>query len=135
MPGLSGVGSVHKGQDAPVAITTLRNGAAYPKADSYETQSDFIISVDVPGASKGDVKLDADGGRLTVRWHKTPGKDEDGARFLLRESFSGVFTRTFSLPDTANTDAISAEVKDGVLTIRVPKQEPIGNRRIDVTVS
>jgi HSP20 family protein len=88
--------------------------------------------MDVPGINPGEIGIAYDSGELTVTGQKS---HLEGVRYLLKESLAGPFSRVFALPPVVNIDAISAEVKDGVLTIRAPKRDEARSRSIDLKVA
>jgi HSP20 family protein len=123
-------GDLGRKRSAPVAA----GSQGYPRTDVYETVDDFVIRMDVPGLQKGDIRIEYDDGKLTIAGQRQPSQN-DGIRYHVKETFSGEFTRSFSLPDSAGSDNISAEVRDGVLTVKIPKREEVKPRRIDVKVA
>jgi HSP20 family protein len=82
-----------------------------------ERPDGFVLSADVPGVKEADLDITLAAGRLTVA-----GK---------REGF-GEFKRAFTLPDTVDGEQVSADLKDGVLTLVVPKKAAVQPRRIAV---
>ena len=92
-----------------------------PTADISETDGEFLIRAALPAVKKDDVKVTVDDGMITIegeRKHQTEDKNEKMHRV---ESFYGHFTRSFSLPDSVDQNAIRCESKDGVLTVHIPK--------------
>lgn len=107
---------------------------SHPKTDVYETSEGFVIRMEAPGLQKGDIQIKYEDGRLTITG-RMPSIQKEGVRYHIKETLSGEFTRSFNLPDTVSSDNISAEVKDGVLTVKIPKREEVKPRRIDVKVA
>lgn len=107
-----------------------------PQLDIAETDSAYVLSVDLPGIDPDEIDLSAQDDALTIR-AKRERKLEDGdeRRFHRVERRFGRFERTLSLPLDADTDNIRAEFKHGVLEVTVPRRddiESVGGRRIEI---
>jgi HSP20 family protein len=104
-----------------------------PAVDIKEEADKFIVHADIPGVKPEDIEVNMEAGVLTVKGEKkTESKTEkDGYKRV--ERTQGSFYRRFSLPDSANSDAISAKCKHGVLEITIPKREAIQPKRINVS--
>jgi HSP20 family protein len=94
-----------------------------PSADISETDKEYLIRAELPAVRKEDVKVTVDGGVITIEGERKQQREEKGERFHQVECSYGSFTRSFSLPDNVNVDAIRCEEKDGVLTVHLPKTE------------
>ncbi len=103
-----------------------------PAVDIKEEANQFVILADVPGVDPKDIEITAENGVLTVRGERKAETEEEREGFRRVERIRGTFYRRFSLPDTADTDAIKARGKDGVLEITVPKHEKVQPRKITV---
>jgi HSP20 family protein len=103
-----------------------------PAVDIKEETDKFIVHADIPGVKPEDIEVNMEAGVLTVKGEKkTEAKTEkDGYKRV--ERTSGSFYRRFSLPDSADSEAISAKCKHGVLEITIPKREAVKPKRIDV---
>lgn len=93
-----------------------------PSAEVLEDEEKFQINLIMAGMDKKDVKLDVENNELVVFGEKEERKAEENERYHLREFRSGKFKRRFFLPDVADVDNIEAEMKNGILTINVPKK-------------
>lgn len=105
-----------------------------PAANITETAQEFVIKAELPEVRKEDVKVTIDNGVITIageRRHEKEHKDEKVHRV---ESFYGQFSRSFSLPENVDVDAIRAEAKDGVLKVRLPKKTPDKPKSLQVEV-
>jgi len=98
-----------------------RDSGFYPQLDVSETDSNYYISLDLPGVSKKDIDLKVDNNILTVKGKKQFDKEHKDNNFYTRERFYGDFQRSVNLPADANTDQVDTNFKDGVLQITVPK--------------
>jgi HSP20 family protein len=98
----------------------FRDQAHWPAVDIFEKEGDIIIRAEVPGMSKGDIDVKLTGNVITLSGEKKADKgDVDNYRRM--ESWYGSFSRSFTLPDTADPDRVKAEYNNGVLTIQVPR--------------
>jgi HSP20 family protein len=105
-----------------------------PTSNISETDKEYLIKAELPEVKKEDVKVELADGVITIsgeRKHEKESKDENVLRV---ESFYGTFSRSFSLPDNVDANAIKAECKDGVLRVHVPKKEPSKPKAIAIDV-
>jgi HSP20 family protein len=98
-------------------------GSTIPSANIKETNENFQIELAVPGLKKEDIKIDLDQDVLTISSEQKEEKTEEKDNYTRREFNYSSFSRSFYLPEIADTDKISAEYKDGVLNILIPKKE------------
>jgi len=98
-------------------------GSTIPSANIKETNENFQIELAVPGLKKEDIKIDLDQDVLTISSEQKEEKTEEKDNYTRREFNYSSFRRSFYLPEIADTDKISAEYKDGVLNILIPKKE------------
>ncbi len=87
-----------------------------------ERDDGFVFTADLPGVKKEDIDVTLDGNRLTVSGSRESEQTKEGEKFHIHERSYGSFSRTFTLPADAIGDNISADLKDGVLTLAVPKK-------------
>lgn len=106
-----------------------------PTADISETDREYIVRAELPGVARKDVKVTVEDGVLTLSGERQYQKEDKSERFHRIERFQGSFARSFSLPDCADAAAISAESKDGTLTVHIPKTEAAKPKAIDVKVA
>jgi HSP20 family protein len=95
-----------------------------PSADISENDEEFVIRASLPAVKKEDVTVTVDSGMITIKGQRKQQNEDKSEKYHRVESFYGSFERSFSLPDNINSEAISCESKDGVLTVRIPKVEP-----------
>jgi HSP20 family molecular chaperone IbpA len=99
-----------------------------PHTDIYETNDAVLVVMEVPGVGKPDIDIRLEKGVLTVSGNIDPNRYE-GLAPIYAEYNVGNFVRTFTLSTKIDSDAISASVADGVLTVRLPKTpEPVAKR-------
>lgn len=106
-----------------------------PTADISETDREYIVRAELPGVARKDVKVTVEDGVLTLSGERQYQKEDKSERFHRVERFQGSFARSFSLPDCADASAISAESRDGTLTVHIPKTESAKPKAIDVKVA
>lgn len=92
-----------------------------PPVDISETGQEYVIRAALPAVKKEDVEVTVEAGMLTLSGERRQKDEQKDEKFHKVESFYGSFSRSFALPDAIDAAAISAESKDGVLTIHVPK--------------
>jgi HSP20 family protein len=92
-----------------------------PSVDISETGQEYLIRAALPAVKKEDVKVTVEDGMLTLSGERRQKEEQKDERFHKVETFYGSFSRSFALPESVDSAAISAESKDGVLTIHVPK--------------
>ena len=100
----------------------------YPPANIAENADAYVIQARVPGLTKDDVSVELEGRALTIRGeHK-----RDTANFTREERATGKFERTITFKHALAADKIQAEVKNGILTVTLPKAEEAKPRKIEI---
>jgi HSP20 family protein len=102
-----------------------------PAADIYETETGFLIALDLPGIKRDALEIDIDDNRLLVKGVR----EVDDTRTRRSERPRGKFLRAFAVPASVNQEKIGAEYKDGVLQIRLPKRAEQKAQKIEVKIS
>lgn len=103
-----------------------------PAVDIKEETDKFILHADIPGVKPEDIEVHMETGILTVKGEKKSEAKTEKEGYKRIERAYGSFYRRFSLPDSADGDAIKASSKNGVLEIIIPKREAVKPKRIDV---
>jgi HSP20 family protein len=104
-----------------------------PPIDVYETDDRYVIAAEVPGLERDQVELAVQDNRLTIRGTRSGGIAESATRHYHQvERGHGSFERTFRFADPVQEDRITADLRDGVLSITVPKAV-MPPRRIEVS--
>lgn len=103
-----------------------------PAVDIREEQDRYVIHADVPGVKPEDIEVHMENGVLSVKGQRQTESRDEREGYKRVERVRGSFFRRFSLPDTADAEAISARSKDGVLEIVIPKQARVMPKRIKV---
>lgn len=108
--------------------------AAWPSIDISEEDEALIVTAEVPGVDAGDLDVSVSGDMLTLSGEKREESEERREGFYHSERRFGAFRRAIPLPAPVDRERISAECKDGVLRIRLPKSEEAAAKRIPVSV-
>ena len=93
-----------------------------PASDASTDGDAYVITVELPGVEEKDVTLSAHDGVLTLKGEKKTEREDKGETWFFSERQYGSFSRSYRLPPDADDACVSAELKSGVLTIRVPKK-------------
>ena len=101
-----------------------------PRVDILETENELTLFAEVPGVRPEDVDLHYEQGELTLHARVRP--RSEGTRLLLQEYEEGDFYRAFNIHESVDSGRISAECKNGVLTVHLPKAEAAKPRQISV---
>ncbi|MGZ0019789.1 Hsp20/alpha crystallin family protein [Nitrosomonas sp. wSCUT-2] len=104
-----------------------------PAVDIKEEANRFVIYADIPGVKPEEIDISMHDGVLTIKGEKSSESKTEKEGYKRVERTYGSFYRRFSLPDTANPDAISASSKNGVLEIVIPKREAVLPKKINVS--
>ena len=116
-----------------VGVTPYSN-SAYPKVNVYEYDDKVGIVAEIPGLSKKQIKVDVEDNILTISGDKHSVWDDAKAKVLRRELKQSSFKRSFTLGELLNGDDISANFKDGVLSIEIPKSVPEKPKKHSVNI-
>ncbi|HEY2907963.1 MAG TPA: Hsp20/alpha crystallin family protein [Vicinamibacterales bacterium] len=110
-----------------------------PPVDLYETAAEFVLTAELPGLSRDQIEIHAEDSRVTIRGGRAEpasgaerSKDVPCEQYHRVERGHGRFSRAFQLPEPIEVDAIAADLKDGVLTVTIPKAAGRAARRINV---
>lgn len=103
-----------------------------PSVDISETETEFQVSVALPGMNKDDISVDLDSGRLSISGERKLEKEEEGKNYHRVESKFGSFNRSFQLPDSIDEESIEAKYENGVLNITIAKREEKVKKQIKI---
>ncbi len=105
-----------------------------PAVDIKENSEQFVITADIPGVEPNDIEVTMENGVLTIKGERRlEARDEGDNGYRRGERAYGSFYRRFTLPDTADAEAIAASGKHGVLEVVIPKRAALQPRRIAVS--
>lgn len=116
---------LHRGGDTDVADWT-------PAVDIVEAKDRFVLRADVPGVDPANIEVSMDDGILSVAGERPAEERSDIDGIQRYERVSGRFYRRFTLPESADAEAITAKTSNGILEITIPKMPEVQARRITV---
>jgi HSP20 family protein len=105
-----------------------------PAMDLVETEDDFVLRADLPGLSEQDVNIELEDHVLTVSGERKSEHEERKEGYYRVERASGAFSRSLTLPEGVNPEAIKASFDKGVLEVRIPKPEERKPRKVAISV-
>jgi HSP20 family protein len=109
-----------------------RDASWTPAVDIHEEAGRFVVRADLPGVKPADINVTAEKGVLTLNGERSFEKREGDGNYSRVERVSGKFTRSFTLPENVAAEQITAQFKDGVLELAIPKVAKAEPRRIEV---
>jgi HSP20 family protein len=106
-----------------------------PPVDLYETPNEFVLTAELPGLARDQIEIHAEEGRVLIRGERTvdAGREIPCEQYHRVERGHGRFSRAFTLPEPIAVDHVAADLKDGILTVTMPKAAERGVRRITVS--
>ena len=105
-----------------------------PAVDIYETEHELVVKADIPEIKPEELDICVENNILTIRGERKIEKKVNEENYLRVERTYGSFSRSFSLANTVNTEAIKADYSNGVLTLSIPKREEAKPKQIKVNV-
>ncbi len=106
-----------------------------PAVDIYETEHELVVKADLPDVDPKDLDIRVENNVLTIRGERKFEKKVNEENYLRVERAYGSFARSFTLANSANSDAIKADYQNGVLTLTIPKREEAKPKQIKVNVA
>ena len=119
-------------QEMAPLLNEMGNAEFSPAFEVKETKDSFLFKADVPGVKESDIEVNIVGNRLTVSGSRSEEHEEKADTYYSCECRYGNFSRSFTLPESADTDSIRADLKSGVLTVAVPKRPQAQPKKIAV---
>ncbi len=95
-----------------------------PASEASSDDDAYHITMELPGVAEDDIELNVQGGVVTVKGEKKTEREEKGDTWYFSERQYGAFSRSFRLPEDADPDGVKADLKDGVLTVTLPRTSP-----------
>ena len=105
-----------------------------PAVDIYETEHELVVKADLPEVDPKELDIRVENNLLTIRGERKFEQKVNEDNYLRVERAYGSFSRSFSLANTVNADAIKADYQNGVLTLTIPKREETKPKQIKVNV-
>ncbi len=109
-----------------------RFGREYPALEVVETKDATVVSAEIPGLTKEDLKISLHDGVLTISGKRKPAAAPEDTKTLRKETWRGDFSRSIVLSHEVKTDQLRAELSNGILTITLPKAEQARPREITI---
>jgi HSP20 family protein len=106
-----------------------------PAVDIYETEHELVVKADLPDVNPQDLDIHVENNILTIRGERKFENKVNEENYLRMERSYGSFSRTFSLANSVNSEAIKADYQNGVLTLSIPKREEAKPKQIKVNVA
>ena len=106
-----------------------------PAVDIYETENELVLKADLPDVNEKDLDIRVENNMLTIRGERKFEQKVNEDNYLRIERTYGSFSRSFSLPNTVNTEAIKADYQNGVLTVQLPKRAESKPKQVKVNVT
>lgn len=113
-------------------VPLLPESAWLPIVDVKETNAELLFNLELPGVTEDKLEITCESGVLTIGGEKETVKKEPEGKYHIVERTFGMFRRSFQLPANVQDDKIEATMKDGVLTVKVPKMELPKPKKIEV---
>jgi HSP20 family protein len=120
--------------DTPVADAGAPVRRWIPATDLVETEGEYVLRADLPGMTENDVNIEFEDGVLTISGERKAEHEENKEGYYRVERAFGSFSRSLTLPDGVNPDAIKASFDKGVLEVRIPKPEERKPRKVAITL-
>ena len=116
-------------------ISNFNTGITLPAVNVIDSEDEFIVEMAVPGLSKSDFEINIDNYVLSIGVESKSENNEETKNYTRREFGYSAFKRTFAVPDSVEVDKISADYKDGILKVHLPKRDeakkkPVRNIKI-----
>jgi HSP20 family protein len=110
-------------------------GSWAPAVDIFETDENLVVKAELPGVNPKDVEVRVEDSTLYLKGQRRFENEVKEENYHRVERSYGSFTRTFALPSSINADKVTAEYKDGLLTLTMPKREEAKPKTIKINVS
>lgn len=117
------------------SVDRLINGANWPRIDLTENDSEYMLRADLPGMTKNDFKVSVDNGVLRIEGEKTEDYKQKKDYYYHLERSYGKFSRSFVLPEEVETEKIEAKMENGVLELKLPKNEKAKPKLIEIKIN
>ena len=106
-----------------------------PAVDIKETENSYLLEMELPGCDEKNIDVHVDGSNITIASKQQKTNEENEEKFILRERRLNSFSRSFKLPENADSEAVSAAFKNGVLSLSVMKKAEAQKRTIQINAA
>ena len=111
----------------------LASGGWSPSVDIFENEGEIVLEAELPGMNREDFEVSIENNVITLKGERHFEKHDEGDNYHRVERAYGSFTRSFSLPRTVSAEGTSADFKNGILRVSLPKKEEARARKIEVS--
>ncbi|MDR0402639.1 MAG: Hsp20/alpha crystallin family protein [Treponema sp.] len=121
--------------DSSLSSSDSRIRGDIPAVDVRETDAGYFLEAELPGFDEKNIQVHVDGGNLTIESRKeeeTKKEEKKDGNYLIRERRRMSFSRSFKLPENANTEQVSAVFKNGVLSLEIKKRAESQKRLVKI---
>lgn len=113
-------------------LTSWDGGAYAPRFDVKETKDGYLIKADLPGVKDEDLEISLSANMLTIAGKREAERLDEGDQYFALERSHGSFARSFTLPDSADREHVTADLKNGVLVVHIAKRPEAQPRKITI---
>ncbi len=106
-----------------------------PRVNIRESKDDVLLTFEVPGMNREDIKVTVKENVLTVSGERKEVVEENEQHYVRNEILTGSFSRSFTLPESVDTEKITADYKQGMLAVKLAKKEAVKPKEIEVSVA
>jgi len=114
------------------AVPAFRDRPTFLPIDMYQTDEEYVIVAALPGVKAEDIDIQATGNEFVIKAETKADEETSARNYIHRERRSGQAMRAITLPDGINPDKVTASFDRGLLTCKIPKQQPVKTVRVDV---
>ena len=119
-------------RDVDMVFATSAYGGFAPTFVVKETKDAYLLHADLPGVKEENLEISLTGNRLSVSGHREQERRDQNDTFYASERSYGSFTRAFTLPEGVDGEGVTADLKNGVLTLSVPKKPEVQPRKVAI---
>ena len=116
----------------PLASLLVQPAAFVPVGDLSVSESDLVLTLDLPGLTPEDLSIEVQDSELTVRGERKRPEVGEGTTYVYAQRPFGAFEHHIQIPQGVDPEAITASMENGVLSLIVPKPEPLKPKRIEI---
>ncbi len=110
----------------------MASGGWAPSVDIYESENEIVLEAELPGMERSDFEVSIENNIITLKGERKFERNDDGDNYHRVERAYGTFTRSFSLPRSVVANATTADFKNGILRVSLPKKEEAKALKIEV---
>ena len=112
---------------------TKNQNEGHLTVDVYQTEDELVVQSTIAGANADDIDISVTTDMVTIKGSRSPGERIKSSDYFHQELYWGPFSRAIILPEDIDADAAKASYKNGILTIRLPKLEKVGTKKLRIS--